>query len=180
MARVPIVALFVLSLAACAPAIVKDEGSPYSRIVPGSTITLNQALTIPRNAARVFMQNGRIMSKGGMNSYYPHCNFEVRQVSDGSARIEPDRFLVTGFRLGYTHVVDRPQPVIVASLSLADEDAGGPPPMNRYVHYLLESERQPDVMRLTCHGGFAEEFEATYPSLSEIREVLGDIVSLEN
>ncbi|OOG24213.1 hypothetical protein B1C78_09235 [Thioalkalivibrio denitrificans] len=181
MARIAGVALIVLALTACAPVTVKDEQSPYSRIATGSTITLQQPIDIPRHAARVFIQDGRVVSKTRMNIYYPHCNFEVRTLSDGTARIEPDAFLVTGFRLGYVTVVRRAAPLQVAStfLMLADEDDGGPPPISRFVHYQLGSERQPDVMRLTCHGGFADEWEARYPSVAEIRQVLDGIASFD-
>jgi hypothetical protein len=181
MARVPGIALVLMTLTACAPLTVQDEHSPYSRIPVGSTVILNQPLDVPRYHARVFIQDGRVVSKTGMNIYYPHCNFETSSVSDGTARIEPDRFLVTGIRLDEVEVVRRPGPVLMASLVLVDggEDGGGPPPTSRLVHYRLHSERQPDVMRLTCHGGMAEAWEVAYPSLAEIREVLGGIVTLE-
>lgn len=182
MAKLPVIALTLITLAACAPMTVQDENSPYSRIPVGSTVTLNQALPIPRDHARVFVQDGRVVTKTGMNPYYPHCNFEVATLSDGSTRIEPDSFVVTGIRLDEVEVVHRSRPVLVASLMLADggEDGGGPPPTSRVVHYLLHSEQQPDVMRLTCHGGFAEAWEVTYPSVAEIREVLRDVVSFES
>jgi hypothetical protein len=186
MTRIPgtapvLTALIVMALTACAPATIRDERSPYSRIPVGSTVILNQPLEIPRYHARVFIQDGRVVSKSGLNQYYPHCNFEVRTVSDGAARIESDRFLVTGIRLDEVQVVRRPGPLLMASLVLVDggEDGGGPPPTSRLVHYRLHSERQPDVMRLTCHGGMAEQWEVAYPSLAEIREVLGGIVTLE-
>lgn len=182
MARIPGTALVLMTLTACAPLTVQDEHSPYSRIPVGSTVILNQPLDIPRYHARVFIQDGRVVSKARVNLYYPHCNFEVATVSDGSARIEPDRFLVTGIRLDEVQVVRRTGPLQTASLVVlvdGGEDGGGPPPTSRLVHYRLHAERQPDVMRLTCHGGMATGWEVAYPSLAEIREVLGGIVTLE-
>jgi hypothetical protein len=147
----------------------------------GSTLTLTQTLPIPSGHARVFMQDGRVIPRNAVNIYHPHCNFEVSTVSDGSSRIEADRFLVTGTRQGYVVVVRGPLPsVMVAAVGLvvAGEDDGGPPPISRLVHYRLHADRQPDVRGLTCHGGLADEWEAQYPTLDEMRQVLGGIVSL--
>jgi hypothetical protein len=181
MSRIAGFALILTFLTACAQVPVADEHSPYSRIAAGTTLTLHQPVEIPRYAARVFIQDGRVVSKTGMNVYYPHCNLEVRTVSDGNARIEPGNFLVTGFRLDEVTIVKQKEPLMLASAMpmLADDDPGGPPPTSRAVHYLLHSETQPDVMRLTCHGGFAEAWEVAYPSVSEIRQVLEGIASFD-
>ncbi|MFN2350120.1 MAG: hypothetical protein ABR558_11210, partial [Thioalkalivibrio sp.] len=158
----------------------QDWQSPHSRIPVGSSITLNQTLSISSGYARVFMQDGQVIPKGAVNQYYPHCNFEVSTVSDGTARIERDTFLVTGQRQGDVQVVRQPTPMRVVSLGLmlAGEDDGTPPPISRLVHYRLHSERQPDVRGLTCHGGLADDWEARYPSREEMHQVLGGVVSL--
>lgn len=174
-----LLAVTALGLGACAS--LDGWQSPHARVPVGSTLTLNQDLPIPSGHARVFMQDGRVIPKSAVNIYYPHCNFEVSTVSDGSARILADRFLVTGTRQGFVEVVRAPASsvqVAAVGLVMAGEDSGGPPPMSRLVHYRLHAERQPDVRGLTCHGGMAEEWEAEYPTLDEMRQVLGGLVSL--
>jgi hypothetical protein len=182
MTKITGVALAVLTLTACAPMAVKDETSPYSRIQKGSTIVLEQSLPIPSGATRVFLQDGQVSRSGGVNIYYPHCNFEVRTLSDGSGRIQPDRFTVTGIQPGRVEVVREHQPFQLASLYLmvAGDDNATPPPISRLVHYRLESQMQPDVMRLTCHGGFADDWEADYPSVADIRQALSGVARLAN
>jgi hypothetical protein len=182
MKPIAIIALATLGLSACSSLVPQDWQSPHGHIPVGSSITLNQTLNIPSGHARVFMQDGQVIPKGAVNQYYPHCNFEVSTLSDGTGRIEPDTFLVTGQRQDEVQVVRQPTPVMVASLGLmlAGEDDGSPPPISRLVHYRLHSERHPDMRGLTCHGGLAEEWEARYPSLGEMRQVLGGIVSLAN
>lgn len=50
--------------------------------------------------------------------------------------------------------------------------------VSRYVHLYLESKRQPDVMRLTCHGAFDFMWDAELPAVNEMREALGEVVTL--
>jgi hypothetical protein len=167
-------------LGACAPLSLEHWSSSHAHIPVGATVVLNEALPIRSGHARVFMQDGRVVPKGGLNLYYPHCNFEVITLSDGSARVEPGRFLVTRHRQGHVEVVQERVPMRVASLVRASGDAdGSAPPISRLIHYELHSDDQPDVRRLTCHGGLADDWEARYPTLAEMRSVLGGLVSWE-
>jgi hypothetical protein len=156
---------------------VRDEDSPLMRIAPGSTITLHEALTVPAGHARVFMQNGKVRAKTRLDRYRPHCNFEVRSVSDGSLRIEPDTFVVTKIIEDEEEVVSRQQPLRLAGWEMTGGDAL--PMVTRLVRHRLHSQRQPQVMRLTCHGGFDDPWEVDYPSISEIRRALGERATLK-
>jgi hypothetical protein len=46
-------------------------------------------------------------------------------------------------------------------------------------HFWLHSDNQPDVLRMTCRGVFAEPWEAEYPTLEEIAVALGDYAELQ-
>lgn len=175
MPKTAVVVVAALLLAGCQQATVRDEQSQYSRIPVGSRLVLNEALSIPAGQARVFLQGGEIKQKTRLNQYYPHCNFEVRDVSDGTLRIEPGGFFVSEVREGEEMVVSREGPLKRVGF-FGDRDSQGM--ISRFVHYRLGADKQPMVMRLTCHGGFAEPHEAAYPSLSEIRKALGDRVTL--
>ncbi|WP_018232498.1 hypothetical protein [Thioalkalivibrio thiocyanodenitrificans] len=167
-------------LGACAPLTMEQWASSRAHIPVGATVMVNEALPIRSGHTRVFMQDGRVVPKGGVNMYHPHCNFEVNTLSDGSARIEPGRFLVTRHRQGHVEVVQERGPMRVASLvQVSDDDDGSAPPISRLVHYELQSDDQTDVRRLTCHGGFADDWEAQYPTLAEMHTVLGGLVSWE-
>ncbi len=48
----------------------------------------------------------------------------------------------------------------------------------RYYHFRLDSTDQPNLMRLTCRGGLEDRYKADLPSLDEIKEALGDIVTI--
>ena len=51
--------------------------------------------------------------------------------------------------------------------------------ISRFVRHKLYSDTQPEVMRFTCHGGFDEPWQAETPSINDIRQVLGKLVTLE-
>lgn len=169
----------VLLLAACQQAPVRDEASHRSRVGVGSTFVLHESLIVPAGYARVFLQNGKVVAKVQLDRYRPHCNFEVRRVSDGHGRIEPDTFLVTGVDVYEEEIVVRPQPLRYAALAGGGDGDGGMISMiARFARHWLYSERQPEVMRLTCHGGFDYPLDALTPSIAEIRQALGKYVTL--
>jgi hypothetical protein len=126
----------------------------------------------------VFLQDGVVVAKREVELYQPHCNFEVRSVSAGDSRIEPDIFVVTALMEDEEEVVERQGIRRYASL-VATADDMGVITLTRFVRHTLQSARQPEVMRLTCHGGFAEPWQVDYPSISEIRQVLGKLVTLK-
>lgn len=168
-----------LLLAACQQLPVQDEGS--SRIRVGSHLTLHQSLMVTAGHARVFMQNGQVVAKTKLDLYQPHCNFEVRSVSSGASIIEPDDFVVTAVMEDETEVVQGPPAQQYAAVGKMVAMGGDATlvMVTRFIRHNLESGHQPEVMRLTCHGGFAEPWQAAYPGIDEIRQSLGALVTLQ-
>jgi hypothetical protein len=180
MQKIVITVAFTLLLAACQMAAVRDENSPHSRLALGSTITLHQTLNVPAGHSRVFLQFGEVVAKIKLDQYQPHCDFEVRSVSKGEETIRPDTFTVTKVMEDEEEVVGRQSPQHYASLD-SDLSLGGGemlPMVSRFVRHTLYSVSQPQVMRLTCHGGFDDPWEVKTPSVSEIRRVLGAIATV--
>jgi hypothetical protein len=181
MPKILIPVVCALLTAACTGVPVKDEESPLSRIVPGSRIVLHEALTVPAGHARVFLQDGKVRAKTRLRRYYPHCNFEIEQVSDGTLQIIPDTFTVTAIRSDEVEFVSRPRrgPIVPAALTLANGDGDAVILLNRLVEHRLHSAAQPQVMRLTCYSGFDEGWSVAYPSVRQIRQTLGEIATVE-
>lgn len=179
MPKLSVIVAMMLVLTACQQTPVRDEASSLSRVGVGSTFVLNESLIVPVGHARVFLQGGEVVAKIQLDRYRPHCNFEVRSVSDGTLRIEPDTFLVTEVEEDEVEIVSRPSPQRYAALGAdSDTGAGGVSMISLFVTHWLYSERQPQVMRLTCHGGFDMPFYARTPSIEEIRRALGKTVTL--
>ncbi len=166
----------LLLLAAC-HAVVQDETSPFFTPPPGSVVVLHQDLEVPPGTASVYIQRGRITSRAAYNRYYPHCRFEVRDVSEQPQRIragqfriekatrETDYFAQNGFmqyaRLG------------------VGRDSDGTSLEMEVVKMRLRSATQPEVLRLVCGGVMDFPFNVKPPSIQEIRGTLGGLVSLK-
>jgi len=165
-------------LAGCQQTPAMDEASPRSRIAVGSRIVLHKALLVPAGHARVFLQFGKVTDKSRLDVYLPHCDFETKEVSSGNLRIEPDTFTVTRVDDGEEQVVLRRGGLLHAAMRVGD---GAVSMRVHFVHHWLQSERQPGVMRMTCHGGFvlSEPMAVPYPSVNDIRVALGEYVELE-
>lgn len=165
----------VVALSACATP-VRDESVAGYRLPVGTAVVLHQELALPAGHARVFLQQGRVVAKHHLDAYRPHCNFEQRAVSDGTAAIAADRYTITAVSEGEDFIVQR-RSFTYAALRLADDD-NSPSQVNRYFHFTLAAPRQPGVMRLTCHGGFDLPGRAQLPTLADMRAALGGVATV--
>ena len=176
MKRVLWAVAFLTLLTGCSEQHIRDTNSPYFSLPVGSVVELNQPLELPAERTRIFFQRGMVSGKQGIDLYYPSCNLEVRDLKPDVQRIESDRFTIVHTRQGKESVVEW-DGVKLAGLGWSFPFGGGPPMVHRYYHYRLESERQPQVMRLTCRGALADLWEANAPTLGESREALGEIAT---
>lgn len=178
MPKIVALVVTVLLLSACQQLAERDERSPRSRLAVGDSLVLTEALQVPAGHTRVFLQHGKVVGKVRLRRYEPHCNFEVRSVSDGLFTIEPDHFVITGRLDDEVEIVRWEKPRhFAANVILADVDSM--PQLNRMVRYSLLSERQPEVMYMSCYGGFDDAWAVRYPSIQQMREALGDWVKLK-
>ena len=142
----------------------------------GYRLVLHRVVEVPPQRARVFIQGGKLLGSG-FDSYEVSCNLEVRHLSDQVQRIEPDTFVVNVVQAFFEEVASC-SGWKAQMLAGAAVDAS-PSNIFRGWHFWLHSPRQPDVIRLTCRGVFAEPWEAVPPSFDEIAQALGDIATLE-
>jgi hypothetical protein len=145
----------VTLLAGCQTVATNDPAKINFRIPPGSKLVLNRELTIPAGVAHVILQHGEVGSAAG--EYYVNCRFEVRNL--GPRVIQPDSFLIT--RWGSQR-----------------EWVNQPSIMRFYKVFHLKSERQADIMPMTCQYW-------DYPlmgrpvTIREIQEALGEYFTFE-
>jgi len=186
-ARAALLGGALLLLAACqAPGPVGPD-SPYYKVPVGSTVTLHQRLTVPAHTAGVYIQGGRVVEHkrlNPVNQYYVYCRLEVEDVRDSARTIKPDEFTV--HRVGsrrddvsraYPMYASRAMGMGIGSSGGGDEDAG-PGMQNWSVDLYLHSPRQPQVRRLACQH-WVYNYEAEYPTVSEIRKTLGKVITLK-
>ena len=173
MTRLPLL-LFLLVLGGCASWL-----PDYSGRDSGWRLVLHKPLTVAPENARVFLQDGQMLPSLAFNQYKPSCSLEVRSLSPQAQTIEPDTFVVNLIQPLREEVATW-RSVHLASLSLAGAAVdASPADIFLGYHFWLSSEQQPQVLRMTCRGLFAEPWEAEYPTLEDIAVALGDYGSLE-
>lgn len=166
-------------LTACRTASYRgDEDSPYYAVPAGSRLVLHRELPVAARRADIYLQGGRVVEYAQVNPYHPYCAFELRTLRAEARTVAVDEFVIT-----------RATQEIVFSVRAADRDPGRAPP-GRLVGSVggtdtegesfrvfatrleLRSERQPDVLRLTCGHWVYPPYE-THLSIRQIREALG-------
>jgi len=168
--------MVVTALTGCAASPDSPLASPYFELEPGSVLELHRDLEIPPGMARVFLQRGKVLSRGEMNQYEPSCDIEVRDLSHEIQIIRKGVFPIEKEQFGREAVAES------GALKLAFSGGlwkGGGFSVFRYRRFWLQSEDQPEVMRMTCRGTWEEIVRASPPTLPEIRIALGKVFSIK-
>lgn len=154
-------------------------------IQKGEVFILKQALTIPAEKARVYIQFGK--AAAGFSHFEQHCRLEIKQLQDKMTVIQPDKFRISKVSIGEEQVAsNRATPSIQLAFTgsaLASNDNQRPETMD-YVHLYLRSAKQPNVLRLTCAGALSngDPFDApnSYrPQRQQINRILGTIGQIQ-
>jgi hypothetical protein len=170
--------LLGLFLTACAQHYLVSDDLDYAYNLPplGSTLVVKQTITIPAGEVRVFLQHGEVFSKSDFDRYEPSCSLELRKLADQPREIHPDSFIVSKVQRLMQEVVWNDQ--LQAGPVKVDWDPGGKPMVVHGYHLWLGSDKQPDVMRMTCRGFFDDITRAEPPSLNDVTKSLGDLAEL--
>ncbi len=168
--------LAVTALAGCAASPESPLASPYFGLEPGSVLELHRDLEIPPGVARVFLQRGKVIPKGEMNQYEPSCDIEVRDLSQEVQIIRKGIFSIEREQFGREAVAESGGLKLAFYGSLWTDGGFS---VFRYRRFWLQSEDQPQVMRMTCRGTWEEIVRARPPTLPEIRIALGEIFSIK-
>jgi hypothetical protein len=167
----------VLALTGCLPQVAKDEASPYYRVPVGSILALRQKIEIPPGRTRVFLQNGQIM--GNINRYAANCSFEVRTLDHQAVQIvELGEYTIDRVQNSLEEVVRQGRvQLAAANPQQASMTDGGSLMLYEGYHFWLQGS-DANVLRLSCRGAFADQHQAYPPSINEIRQALGDMMTL--
>lgn len=180
MNRSAIFALLLL-LSGCQSLATRDEDSPFYKVPAGSTLTLNQTITIPAGEVKVYFQDGRLSS--AVNQLDPFCEFEVYDLKDIPQVVAPDTFQIyqTSWERGYAAVAGQPRLLASLGFTIAlggDFSGDKPSPSLHNVRMDLRSTRQPNVLLLSCGHLQDPGILARYLSVNQIRQALGEWFSL--
>lgn len=176
--------LFMLALLITGCASHREAWNQVYGVPVNSTVRLLQPLTIPVRDTQVFIQEGTSKYEespfGSQDQYYPFCYFEVADISESPQIIEPDTFIVTAVSRDETDVIAEAAPIRVAGPLLAQAGGGGSVRMIvRMTVMRLHSDRQPQMRKLVCAGGFDLESWAKLPTIKDIELALGNVAKLD-
>ena len=152
----------------------------------GSSVQINQPLTIKSGNSKVYMQRGQAMSRIE-HTYEPYCYFATKRPKsemETTATLRPAIFTVTKeYRLrdqtaslpylsaGLTNIgIDTG-----SSFWLAGANAGGPLNLNYYMK--LSNDSQSPVTALVC-GIYAQPDERGIPTLGEMKTAVGPLATI--
>lgn len=168
--------LAVLLLSGCQSSPVKDINSPYYAPPVGSILQLHTPIELTQNVLNVDIQYGKILtSYSQLDTYYPNCDFEIRDKFSTPTTIHPDRFKII-------RVLQNTEDVLLAPVQVAGligvSGEGSPSFVEYQTIMYLHSAKQPNVYRMTCKY-WEDPADAEHLSIVKIREALGKVFSLE-
>ena len=157
-----------------------------TQVPEGSSVAINQPLTIESGNSKVYMQRGQAMSRIE-HTYEPYCYFATKRPKsemETTATLRPAIFTVTKeYRLrdqtaslpylsaGLTNIgIDTG-----SSFWLAGANAGGPLNLNYYMK--LSNDSQSPVTALVC-GIYAQPDERGIPTLDEMETAVGSLATI--
>ena len=153
--------------------------SPYYLIPAGSKVVLKQELTILPNAARVYIQYGRVVTPKEKNNYHAHCSFVSWKVLETAQVIKPDTFIVTNTQHREDIVMLKPARQVAAlELSFGMFGATGPQSLIYSTELTIHSDTQPDIRRLIC-GHWENPYDAYHLTVAQMQQVLGNIAEIQ-
>lgn len=176
----------VLLLAGCqGGGLVRDTAAGAYVNLDGSEVNLLIPLKVGAGKARVFVQDGGVPRGrdpyigGSFDQYRPHCAFEIRHVDHEGFVIEPDTFRIVRTQDSVQEVVQAPGPRFAGiGLTIGSGVWGDSASYHMGYHFTLYSERQPEVMRMSCYGVYAERYDLYPPTLAEIRTALRGVAEI--
>ena len=176
----PLLFFLSLFLTACATGSYPVT-SPYYRIPPGSQVLLKQALTIPPNQARVYIQYGKVIKAKDKEKYYPHCWFLSWKSLDTEQTIKPDTFTVIKTEK-FENVVQTPTwyqyAGIYGGIGLGMKQDDGPTAVEYTTQLTIHSDTQPDIRQFACNH-WDHPVDGEHLTVAEMQKALGKIVEIK-
>jgi hypothetical protein len=169
-----LVLLAGLGLAGCQSTTNYPVESPYYNILRGSELVLNKPIEIPPTQATVRLQFGKVVT--GVNDFEPSCVFELTTVKDSSQRVEPDVFVITKERKGTSIVRSAVSRDGFVKVGIGGDGEGSPRFFNK-IELFLHSDKQSNVLVLTCQHAWESTSDYAYQrplTVAEMQQALGD------
>lgn len=144
-----------IMLSACTSLYSSDPDSLGFNIPPGSILTLNRAISLPRGYTHAIIQHGIETSDNNKQDYEINCRLDFRQF--GPRTIKPEKFIVTRTEDGQNWVS---QPAI----------------LRFYTEIYLKSENNTDIIKMVCQQ-YGDQTDRNF-TVAEMQRTFGDYFTL--
>ena len=156
-----------------------------TQVPEGSSVAINQPLTIESGNSKVYMPRGQAMSRIE-HTYEPYCYFATKRPKAEmkiTATLQPTAFtVVKEYRrrdqtasLPYDVATSVSIGVSIGSGTWLARAEGGPQNLNYYMK--LSNDSQSPVTALVC-GVYAQPDERGIPTIDEIRAAVGSLATI--
>jgi hypothetical protein len=195
MKRIAVLVVSIIFVAGCQTTdYTGDETSYRYRIPVGSTLTLNQPLTIPADRRSIYVFRGKVVIYKDVDIYYPHCQFRLNKIANHVRKVKPDTFIVTKISVWEDYHAQGPLRFADANIYTgvgtdagasgrvvvgAGSGGGGPSIIKRATVISLQSGSQPEVQEIVCaHWGDRGDFYFNDMAIKEMRDALGNVFTI--
>ena len=168
-------------MVATAAALSSGCASTYSKnstglsVDPASTIEINGSFDIPVEKARVYFQNGARVAYREIDRWTTYCSVQMQKVQYSD---QPQLIVLPGL----FSIVDVRQRDDFHNLGFINsagfQGISSPSNVTYKVEMRLQSVEQPDVRSLICEKR-VDAYGRYFPTNSEIRTALGDLIEIE-
>jgi len=171
--------VLMLSISGCNTNDTKDEASRFYAVPEGSTLLLNQSLTIDGDQVAIYVQDGKVMAEREVDKFRPNCKFEIYTMSELQRTVDADSFEIIKVvdEIETSSLKSRPQLAALHGFSVT-----GMLDRNSMFNYAtmmyLRSERQKDVYRMTCQH-WEDVMDNRHLSILQMRQAMGDVFTLQ-
>ncbi|MHC8865388.1 hypothetical protein ACYVVI_09435 [Arenicellales bacterium IMCC57338] len=156
-----------------------------TQVPEGSSVAINQPLTIESGNSKVYMQRGQAMSRIE-HTYEPYCYFATKRPKAEmkiTATLEPTDFtVIKEYRrrdqtasIPYEVATSVSIGVSIGSGTWLARAEGGPQNLNYYMK--LSNNSQSPVTALVC-GIYAQPDERGIPTLDEMKTAVGSLATI--
>ncbi len=154
---------------------------PWRVPAKGTVIELKQPLTFSPGSSRIYIQDGVISSRRGVDDYRPWCQFylyESKEDMKHARTIQPDQFTVVRASQNVKYVQFKPVDVAAVGIGSPYMFAQGEVGAQTLATTMkLTSSKQPQVQELICATS-DDARRQNFVSVNKIQATLGDIAEL--
>lgn len=175
------------SVTACEPGNIKNEDSVFYAVPVGSSLVLNQDVTIPGEQVAIYVQAGKILSYAAVNKYQPNCKFEIYTINQKPRSVLADRFEIIKVidDIESSAITNNTQLALLddlpASLLARNVHIFGIFDQSEMLNYAtlmyLHSAKQKDVYRMTCQH-WESTLDHRHLSITQMRAAMGSVFTL--